>query len=126
MDLSYYLAQVMGLYFFIIGVAMLLNPPKFKAIMSDFQENPALLTYTGIVGLVMGLLLVVGHNYWMGWPTVITILSWIILLKALFRILFLDQFIQFTQRLMHKQGYNWMCWISIIVGAYLAIMGFFM
>lgn len=126
MPISYYLAQIMGPYLFLMGLAMLIHPERFKVIMKQFQENKALLTYSGVVSLILGLILVTAHNYWdASWPVVITLLSWILLIKALFRIFFLDQFILFTQRILNQSGYNWMCWVSVIVGAYLSIMGFF-
>lgn len=126
MDLSYFLAQVMGLYFLIVGLAMLLHPAKFKGIMKGFQENKALVTYSGVIGLILGLLLVIGHNYWMDWPVIITIISWLILLKALFRLFFLDQYIEFSQKFVSKHGYYWKSWIFVIIGLYLGYMGFFM
>ena len=124
-QLSIFLAQVVGLYLFLIGLAMLVHQARFKKTMTETLGNHSLVTLSGTMSLVIGLLLVISHNMWISaWPVVITIVGWIILLQAVMRIFFPDVFIKIMKDLMAKSGYLLLSWIWVIVGIYLIWAGF--
>lgn len=119
------LAQIMGLYLFLVGVAMILNPENFKLFIKDFQKNKSLIIYSSLISTILGLIIIRIHNVWIpGWPVLITLIGWVLLLKGLYRIFFLQRFVSTSKKMLTQESYKWFCWISIILGGYLSIMGF--
>ncbi len=46
MELSIFLAKVLGLYFLIVGIGILLNGQRIKGIITEIDSNPALLLFS--------------------------------------------------------------------------------
>ena len=125
MCLSVFFAQVIGCYLFLMSLAMLVHQQRFKRIMHEFLGNSALVMVSGWLTLVLGLIIVVSHNVWVGeWPVVITIVGWIALLQGLMRIFFPDTFVKMMKDMIAKTGYLLMSWIWLLVGIYLIWAGF--
>lgn len=95
MEISKFLSKVIGLYEIIISLAMLIHMNQFAADIQRMMNNGSLMIYIGCVTVIMGLLLVVSHNIWQWqWRVLVTIVSWIVLLKGISILLFphvLDQ-----------------------------------
>ena len=88
MELSIFLAKVLGLYFLIVSLGMIFNAGRFKPLIIDLIKSPALMFLTGFLALIIGILLVVSHNIWTAdWRVVITILAWLSLIKGTIRIM---------------------------------------
>jgi hypothetical protein len=83
MDVSKFLAKVIGLYLIIVSAAMLTNMQEVLVYIAGIMDNPSLLFVTGLFTLILGLLMVVSHNVWQwNWRVLITIIAWIVLLKG--------------------------------------------
>ena len=125
MCLSIFLAQVIGCFVFLVSLAMLVHSARCKKIMHDFLADHTMVAFSGNVSLLLGLLLVVSHNVWMsGWPVLITLIGWVLLLQGLMRIFFPENFVKMMKDLMNKTGYSLMCWVWLLVGIYLIWAGF--
>jgi len=125
MCLSIFLAQVIGLYLFLMSLAMLVHHQRFKKTVSDLLGNMTLITLTGGLMLIFGLLIVVDHNIWIpDWPVLITIIGWILLLQGLMRLFVPDAFIKMSKDMQGKVVYTLACWIRLFVGIYLIWAGF--
>lgn len=125
MCLSIFLAQVIGLYLFLVSLAMLVHQQRFKKSMSDLLGSVAMINLTGLVMLVVGLLIVVDHNIWIpDWPVIITIIGWILLLQGLMRLFVPDAFIKMSKDLQGKVVFTLGCWVRLFVGIYLIWAGF--
>ena len=125
MCLSIFLAQVIGLYLFLVSLAMLVHQQRFKKTMSDLLGNMMMITLSGALMLVLGLLIVVDHNIWMSdWPVLITIIGWILLLQGLMRLFVPDAFIKMAKDMQGKVVYTLLCWIRLFIGIYLIWAGF--
>jgi len=86
---TFFLATVMGWYFIILSLYMLFKHENLRLVMTDILEQRALFFFVAIVTLIIGLLLVVSHNIWvLGWPLIITLFSWLILISGLIRIFY--------------------------------------
>lgn len=122
-----FLAQIIGLFFGITGLSMFLRRKMMMTVFHELFRVRALSYMLGVVMLILGLFLVLQHNFW--WQgtlnTVITILGWYILLESVF-------YLFLPQKSMRK-AYNWLedkkiyylisgCFI--ILGAYLIYSGF--
>ncbi len=126
MDLSLFLAQVIGLYFIVIGASLLLNYKVLRKVMDDFITDTRFMFLGGSMILVLGLLLVASHNVWEGsWRVIITIIGWLTLFKgAAYLLLPKDMFKQWVKILNKKKCYKSGGVVVIILGLYLAAKGF--
>ena len=93
MDISKFLSKVIGIYLIIVSLAMLVNMPQFiKSVHNLIHDEPSMCV-AGFVTCILGVLMVVSHNIWQwNWRMVITLFSWLVLLKGI-SIIFYPQFI---------------------------------
>lgn len=125
MCLSIFLAQVIGCYSVLVALAMLVHQVRFKKTMNEFVGSHPLIVLTGGLSIIFGLLIVVSHNIWVAmWPVLITIIGWLLLLQGILRILWPEHFAKIVKDLTAKNGYLIISWVWLIVGAYLAWVGF--
>lgn len=93
MDVSKFLGKVIGIYLLIVSTSMILNLPQFVKYVNDLISNPSLTFVTGFFTLILGILMVVGHNVWeWNWRVLVTIVGWITLVKGA-SIIYYPQFI---------------------------------
>ena len=82
-----FLATVIGWYLVIISLFFLLRREQFKLIMVDVVAQRGLFFVFAITTIILGLLMVVSHNVWvMGWPVIVTLFSWLVLISGLIRL----------------------------------------
>ncbi|MES2273241.1 MAG: hypothetical protein V4487_03525 [Chlamydiota bacterium] len=125
MCISVFYAQVFGCYIFLISLAMLLHQNRFKRMMTDFLTNHPLVSLSGAISLLIGLVVVITHDVWVAqWPVVITLIGWIAILQGIMRIFFPETFGKWMKQLAAKNGYTVWCWIWLLVGLYLLWSGF--
>ena len=124
MELSVFLAKVLGLYLVIVAPAALLNRRHFPRLIKEFSDSLAMVVLSGFVALVLGLLLVVSHNVWTAdWRVIITLLGWLTLIKGVVRFAFPHK----VSRLSTAATSSW--WAVVLVafftiGVYLTYKGF--
>lgn len=125
MYLSTFIAQVLGCYLFLVSLAMLVHQMRYKKTMTEFLGNQPMVTFSGMVWLIMGLLIIISHNVWMTeWPGLITVIGWVTIVQALIRIFFPEGYAKGMKELMAKVGFTLMCWIGLLVGLFLIWVGF--
>lgn len=125
MYLSVFIAQAIGCYLFLVCLAMLVHQQRYKKTIGEFLGSQPMVTFSGMMWLVVGLLIVISHNVWMSeWPAVVTVVGWVILIQALVRIFFPESYSHMMKELMAKVGFTLMCWIGLLVGLYLIWVGF--
>lgn len=125
MCLSLFYAKLVGLYCVLFSLAVLLNHHRFKKIFNDFLGDSAMVTFSGIVMTVFGLVLVISHNIWVAdWPVLITLFGWFFLLQGIARLFILEQFTKNAKDLLSKTGFVVMMWVILLAGAYLTWVGF--
>lgn len=118
---SIYIGRVMGWYFVIFGLVILLRHQVMHAAILQIATQPALLFFVAINTLIIGLLLVVAHNVWVrGWQVVITILSWLILIGGLVRVSMPEIAIKGAEWWIHNPTY------LTVVAAIYVILGVFL
>lgn len=84
MDYSELIARLLGLYFVIMSIGMLLKPNTLKRNMEAIRQQPGLLAVASFFPLSFGLILVTTHNYWsLDWRVIITLFSWLFLIKGI-------------------------------------------
>lgn len=123
---SIFFAQVIGLWLFFLGAAMLMHQARLKKTLLDSLGHPSLMTLMGFIGLGVGLIIVVNHNIWISaWPVLITLFGWFLIIQGLTRIFWPDVFGRIIRDITDRSGYTFLTWMWLIVGAYLTWIGFF-
>ncbi len=86
MSTSILLARLIGPVLVVAGLAALVNPKFLQEIASEFLASRALIFIAGFLTLLAGLAIVNTHNVWSGgWPVVITVLGWLMVLGGVLR-----------------------------------------
>ena len=125
MQLSLFLAQFLGLYFLIFGLAIILRAKFFRKLCSSFVENSAAMFVGGGIGVLLGLFLVLSHNIWQdAWRILITLICWIVLLKGLFLVFFTETAQNITKMCKAHSGNIIIGVIYLVLAAYLLYQGF--
>ena len=127
MDISIFLAQVLGIYFLVMGIAILVRGRTLQKSIKDFLGNLSIKFFAGIFILILGIMMVVSHNIWggEGWQTVITILAWLTFLKGIFYLFAGDKVFDSLVGMTNKMGVFAIGGIvSIILGGWLSFIGF--
>ncbi len=127
MDASLFLARLIGPIFVIVGIGLLLNGDRYRAVVDEVMSSHALLYIFGAIALTGGLAIVLTHNIWVwDWPVIITIVGWLMIVRGSFRIVFPQQ----VEDLARKMVARWsnILLISgllvIALGAFLCWKGF--
>lgn len=85
--ITMFLANLIGWYFIIMGLLMLLKSEYIQAAVTDILAQPGLYFVVAAWTLVLGLMMVITHNLWVsGWALIITLIAWITLISALLRL----------------------------------------
>lgn len=126
MNKSIFLARVIGLYYIITGLFMLVAYRQIDTITSSFVSQPALIILVGALTLIIGLLLVVSHNLWVkDWRVLITIIAWLTLIMGIIRLFCYAYLPTFSEGIIAHKGYMFIpLIICFIVGIYLTCKGF--
>jgi hypothetical protein len=122
-----YLGRLIGLFLLIAALAMLLDRDSIIEMATALIDDRALMLIVGLIALVIGLAIVIGHNVWMGglFPLVITLFGWSQLVRALL-LLFLpaEAQIAFFQLMRLEDFFYIYAGIPLVLGAYLTYVGF--
>ncbi|HXY30500.1 MAG TPA: hypothetical protein VEI06_07300 [Gemmatimonadaceae bacterium] len=87
MHASIFIARLLVPMYVVVGMALLTKPQSFHAILSEFIGSVTLLYLAGFIGLLAGTALLVAHNVWVtDWRLMVTLIGWIILVRALITI----------------------------------------
>lgn len=125
MCISVFYAQIMGVWLFLVGLAMIVHHARFKKTAMEAMGHPALVSFMGFVGLALGLVIVTSHNIWVSaWPVVVTIIGWVILIQGILRIFWPESFGKWMKDTMSGSGFKVWSWVWLIVGLYLIWAGF--
>lgn len=123
--ISIFLAKVIGVFLFLVCLAMLVHQQRHKKLMSDFLANHSLLNFSGVIGIILGLLILCCHNVWVSdWPLLITLIGWIVLLQGVWRIFFPDSYSKTMRDMMTHTGYLIWAWVWLLIGLYLIWVGY--
>ena len=91
MDISIVIAQVLGIFFVVVGVAMVIGSKAVVAAIEHSVENKGILFVWGMLALLIGAVIVVLNDVWTsGLTLLVTILGWLALIKGAFILFFPD------------------------------------
>ncbi len=126
MTTSIFLAKLIGPFFLLVGLSLLVNQAQFGIIANEFLQSPALVFLTGLIILPAGLAVVLTHNVWAAdWRVLITLLGWLSLISGIIRLLVPKRALDVGRRLyarpnvLHVSAAIW-----LVVGAVLSFYGY--
>ena len=124
MELSVFLAKLFGIYMLILAALMLFRREQFKSIVNEILDSEALLAFSGILNLLAGLAIVIGHPVWeLSWRGLITVLGYLTLFRGIAWLAFPVQIHAFAKSF-QQNGYWISLFITLILGLYLSYEGF--
>lgn len=123
MELSIFLAKVMGLYLVITMLAFLFNRSQLEGLIKSLLDNTFLMVFGGVMALIVGLLVVVSHNVWTAdWRVLITIFGWLSVVKGLVRLFAPSHLPKWV--LTNSKLLTFLIWVFLVIGIYLTYVGF--
>jgi len=121
MDISLVAAKVLGVYLVVSGFFLVFRGKTVPRLLKDFFDHPAIVYLAGAILIFLSsLMLIQNGNVWDGtWKTVITIFSWLVLLKGVSYVLAPDALHKFVSKKVLSMPFNVYGVIAIIGGIFL-------
>ncbi len=125
MEISLFLAKVIGLLLMLVACSLLINRKNID-LLFNIYKHPEAVFLTGILETVLGIVFVLNHNVWtLDFRGIITAVGWILLVRGAGRILFPSRVTNMLEKFKKLQSILVpLLFFVFLVGAYLAYMGF--
>ena len=123
---SMFLAKAFSIYLFIMSVAVFMNGSHLKSVIKDLVSSPAILAQSGALMVIVGITLVLNHHVWTpDWHGLVTLLSWIILVKGTVRLAFPDVAKDMLNKCSQSKNGMQICGVvSLVIAIYLGYHAF--
>lgn len=116
-----FLASALGWYLVIMSLLLLARREVVVTAMRELMGQRAAMLVVGIITLIIGLLMVLSHNVWvMGWPVIVTVFAWLILIGGLFRLYCPDTVYKVWNKMINKSE------VFITSGVITLVIGLFL
>ncbi|KTD19025.1 hypothetical protein [Legionella jordanis] len=123
---SYFLAQIVGMYFLIMAIIMLARVNFYRRIITGLTGNYGTIVVAASFALIVGLIMVLTHNFWLWTPHVmVTIVGWLILIKAILWLSIPDTMAAISKQVFNGVGYYVAVAIMAIIAIILLTSGFY-
>jgi hypothetical protein len=115
----------MGLYLVIMGIVLVTRAPELFIVFAQMLSNAPFMILGSIMALIIGILLVVSHNMWCSdWRVLVTLLSWITLIKGIVYLAFpTTGYAIVTYYLNHHTAFYVAVIIMLLLGLFLLYKG---
>lgn len=119
--------QIFGLYLLIMAIIFLSRVKFYREVVHNMKASSGSVFFSSSFGLMLGLFLVVIHNFWVWEPRVIvTILCWLVLVRAVIWLALPEKMVESTKKIAAGSGYYVVAIIMAIIGIYLMTRGFYL
>ena len=124
--LSIFLAQLLGLYFIIAGVIIMVRRQSLMPVVAEFGHNRALILIIAFMELIAGLAIALAHPIFTpDWRGVITLIGYWMIVECVFHLVLPYSGMRRLIRVFnHSRWYISGGFISVALGLYLAGYGF--
>lgn len=123
MEISLVAAKILGVYFIISGLFLLLRGKTVAHLLKDFFDHPAVMYLAGAILIFLSSLMLIQGNIWdSSWRTVITIFTWLVFVKGVAYILAPELLHSLVSRKMLR-AVNLFGVVALVVGAVLLSFG---
>lgn len=124
-DISLFLAKLFGVYLLVMALAVLVNKDRYKDLIKKKAISTLEWHLMGMMGVLGGLLIVLNHNIWSGWPIVITLMGWIALVKGATALIMPNLFMKFTKDMGFENALSLFGFAGLMLGTFFIYIGFF-
>ncbi len=123
--MSIWIARLLGPIILLLAISMVARPAALLALSRQFLTDKPLILISGILATLAGLLIVNVHNVWYwGWPVIITLFGWALLIGGAVRILSPDLVNDLGNRMLEADGLvRWIGGLWALLGGYLSCQG---
>jgi len=124
MEISLFLARLLGIYFLIIAADMLIRRREFEGAVKDFVTSKGLLLFSGSTSLLFGLAIVITYPiYEKNLQGLITLIGYFLIFRGVVRFACPSYLQKKMFSFVHKR--YWILFsILLILGVYLTYAGF--
>lgn len=124
MELSFFLAKLIGTYLLVVSAIWLFRHHQLESSAKGALKEEGVFVLSGVVFLLLGLAIVIDHSIWeFSWRGLITLIGCFAIYQGVMRLAFPKQCKKIASSMIHHRFY--VIPVMVIVGAYLAYMGFF-
>ncbi len=117
MDISFVIAEALGMFFVVMGAAMVVNGKEAAAVIEEAAQNKGFLWMWGLCALVIGSVIVALNNLWTsGLPLVVTMLGWLAFLKGTFILVFPASASRWCRRFAHGSLVMFAGVVALVIG----------
>jgi cytochrome bd-type quinol oxidase subunit 2 len=81
-----FIARLIGPAYLAVGIGILLNGSFYSGLVAEAVKSPTLIYFSGLLALVSGLAILNVHRSWSGWPVLITIIGWLLVIGGAVRL----------------------------------------
>ncbi len=127
---SLFLAQVLGPAFLVIAIALLTHQKTMQAAVAEMTKagHRMFIFFASIIQLLGGLLLALSHPVWTwGWPVIITLFAWLLIVRSVVMLWFTDSVLAMVAKMRNS---SWWLYLGVIVflvcGVVLTYQGYWM
>jgi uncharacterized membrane protein len=126
MQVSIFLARLLGPTLLLVGIGMFINRAGYRAMVREFLASRALIYIAGVLAFIPGLALVLAHNVWTAdWRVLITLFGWLAVIGGVIRILFPQEVTRIGTRIINSPtAYSISGAVMLAIGAFLSFHGF--
>ena len=124
--MSVWIAKLLGPIVLLLAISMVWRPTALLSLSRQFLSDKPLILISGVLAVLAGLVIVNVHNVWYwGWPVIITLFGWALLIGGSVRVLAPDLVNEIGSRMLEMDGL--VRWIGVLwgmLGAYLTFQGY--
>ena len=124
--MSVWIAKLLGPIVLLLAISMVWRPTALLSLSRQFLSDIPLILISGVLAVLAGLVIVNVHNVWYwGWPVIITLFGWALLIGGSVRVLAPDLVNEIGSRMLEMDGL--VRWIGLfwgLLGAYLTFRGY--
>jgi hypothetical protein len=103
-QVSIFLARLLGPLLLIAGASILLNPKAFRTLAGEVIRSVTLVYLFGFIDFAAGLAIVLTHNVWLlSWRVLITLLGWLLLIRGAIRVLIPETVMAYAAKVLRKK-----------------------
>ena len=125
MELSLFLAKIMGLGLMAVAASLLVNKRNVDLLFDAYKSATAVYI-TGVLEIFLGLSLIVSHNVWTAdFRVIITIIGWMLLVRGVGRVFFPSRILRILERFRGMEAlFMPLLALIFLLATYLAYAGF--
>lgn len=126
MEISIFLAKLMGIYMLIMAGSWLICKDRMDKSIREVISSRGLIIFSGLVSMIAGLAIVIGHPIWAyNWTVLITLLGYLMIVQGIARLIIPERVQDRVTRLLNSSnGYLIVIGVLIVFGIFLTFHGF--